>query len=131
VPGQAGGRTRPPPGDKPYALQHRGEAVACATKPALDFAPDCGCGVGLARCIPSDSTNNGAAFFFPNHSPLGPSEPLDSARQSAQRWFPYWWSREALSFLDDLFAEDRDFRQILTGKQTLVNGPLAQFYGTI
>jgi hypothetical protein len=126
-----GGRTRPPPGDKPYALQHRGEAVACATKLALDFAPDCGCGVGLARCIPSDNTNSGAAFFFPNHSPLGPSEPLDSAKQAAQRWFPYWWSREALSFLGDLFTEDRDFREILTGKQTLVNGPLAQFYGSI
>jgi hypothetical protein len=127
----AGGRTRPPPPDKPYAIAHRGEAVACAAKPGLEFAPDCGCGVGLERCIPSDSTNGGAAFYFPNHAPLGPSAPLDSARQSAQRWYPYWWSREALSFLDYLFSQDRDFREILTGRETLVNGPLAQFYRSI
>jgi hypothetical protein len=126
-----GGRTRPPPIDKPYAILHRGEAVSCDAKPGLDFAPDCGCGVGLERCIPSDSTNGGAAFYFPNHSPLGPNAPLDSAKQAAQRWYPYWWSREALSFLDYLFAKDRDFREILTGKETLVNGPLAQFYRTI
>ena len=37
--------------------------------------------------------------------PLGPGMPLDDARQSAQRWFPYWWSREAVHFLDDLFDE--------------------------
>ena len=60
--------------------------------------------------------------------PLGPGMPLDDARQQEQRWFPYWWSREAVRFLDDLFASDRDFREILTGKQTFVNGPLAQFY---
>ena len=36
-----------------------------------------------------------------------------------------------MRFLDDLFASDRDFREILTGKQTFVNGPLAQFYRTI
>ena len=126
-----GGRMRPPPPDRPYALQHRGEAVYCATKAGLDFAPDCGCGVGLERCIPSDSTNNGAAFYFPNHSPLGPTAPLDSARQSAQRWFPYWWSREAAGFINYLFAQDRDFREILTGRETVVNGPLAQFYRTI
>jgi hypothetical protein len=126
-----GGRARPPPPDKPYALQHRGQLVSCATKAGLELATDCGCGVGLERCIPSDSTNNGAAFYFPNHSPLGPSAALDTARQSAQRWFPYWWSREAVSFVSYLFAQDRDFREILTGRETLVNGPLAQFYRTI
>jgi hypothetical protein len=57
--------------------------------------------------------------------------PLDEAKQSALRWYPYWWSREAVRFLDYLFQEDRDFREVLTGKETLVNGPLAQFYKTI
>ena len=126
-----GGRFRPPPLDKPYATQHQGQELACDTRTALDLAPDCGCGVGLERCVPGDSNNGGNAFYYPNHMPLGPGAPLDDARQSQQRWFPYWWSREAVRFIDDLFASDRDFRDILTSKRTFVNGPLAQFYRTI
>jgi hypothetical protein len=126
-----GGRVRPPPLDKPYATQHQGQAIACDTKMALDTAPDCGCGVGLERCVPGDSNHGGNAFYYPNHMPLGPGMPLDDARQQVQRWFPYWWSREAVRFMNDLFASDRDFREILTGKQTFVNGPLAQFYRTV
>jgi len=126
------GRGKPAPFDRPYALKHAGEPVACDTRTALDFAADCGCGPGLERCIPNDSDRQGGrAFYFPDHAPLGSSAPLDSARQQAQRWFPYWWSREAVHFLDDLFASDRDFREILTGRQTFVNGPLAQFYRSI
>ncbi|MGO9713886.1 MAG: DUF1585 domain-containing protein [Polyangiaceae bacterium] len=127
----AGGRIKPAPFDRPYATKHKGEPIACGSRAALDFAPDCGCGIGLEQCIPNDGPNQGSAFFFPNHMPLGPELPLDSVKQQAQRWFPYWWSREAVHFLDDLFASDRDFRQILTGHQTFVNGPLAQFYKTI
>jgi hypothetical protein len=126
-----GGRTRPAPLDSAYATQHQGEEVVCATKNGLAYAPDCGCGTGLERCVPGDGNNGGNAFYFPNHMPLGPGYPLDDARQSQERWFPYWWSREAVRFLDDLFANDRDFREILTGKHTFVNGPLAQFYGSI
>jgi hypothetical protein len=87
--------------------------------------------VGLERCLPGDSNGNGNAFSYPNHMPLGPGLPLDDARQAQQRWFPYWWSREVVHFLGDLFANDRDFREILAGKQTFVNGPLAQFYRSI
>lgn len=126
-----GMRLRPPPLDRPYATQHQGQPVACDTRMGLDYAPDCGCGVGLERCIPGDSNNNGNAFYYPNHMPLGPGMPLDDARQQQQRWFPYWWSREAVRYLDDLFGSDRDFREILTGKRTFVNGPLAQFYRSI
>jgi Protein of unknown function (DUF1585)/Protein of unknown function (DUF1549) len=126
-----GGRLRPPPPDRPYALQHKGEPVACDSRLARDNAVDCGCGVGLERCVPGDSTQNGAAFYFPNHMPLGPEEPLDVARQSGVRWFPYWWSREAVRYFDYLFSQDRDFREVLTGKWTLVNGPLAQYYRTV
>ncbi len=124
-------RFRPAPLDRPYATQHQGQPVACDTRMGLDYAPDCGCGVGLERCIPGDSNNNGNAFYYPNHMPLGPGMPLDDARQSQQRWFPYWWSREVVRYLDDLFQSDRDFREILTGKRTFVNGPLAQFYRSI
>jgi hypothetical protein len=126
------GRGRPPPVDRPYARDHVGEPVACATRTALDFAADCGCGPGLERCMPNDSEKQGgSAFYFPNHAPLGPGAPLDSARQQAQRWFPYWWSREAVRDLGDLFEGDRDFREILTGRRTFVNGPLAQFYRSV
>jgi hypothetical protein len=62
--------------------------------------------------------------------PLGPGFSLDMAKQKAERWFPYWWSREAVHFLDDIFDRDRDFRAILTGHETFVNGPLAQYYRT-
>ena len=126
-----GGRLRPPPIDRPYAIQHQGQEIACDTRSGLDYATDCGCGVGLERCIPGDNNNGGNAFYYPNHMPLGPGLPLDDARQSSQRWFPYWWSREAVRILDDLFASDRDFREVLTGKRTFVNGPLAQFYRSI
>ncbi len=127
----AGGRLKPPPLDRGYATNHKGAPVSCESRMALDYAVDCGCGLGLERCIPNDAIGEGAAFYFPNHTPLGPSLPLDSAKQQARRWFPYWWSREAVHFLTDLFAGDRDFREILTGHQTFVNGPLAQFYKTI
>ena len=127
-----GGRYRPPPLDRPYAALHKGESVACATRLALDMSVDCGCGPALERCLPSDGTTQGStAFFFPNHQPLGPAMPLDSVRQPAQRWFPYWWSQEAVRFLDHLFASDADFREILTGKATSVNGPLAQYYRSV
>ena len=126
-----GGRLRAPPLDKPYATQHRGEEVACATRSGLDYAADCGCGVGLERCVPGDSNGGGNAFYTPNHVPFGPAMPLDDVRQSSQRWFPYWWSREAVRLIEDVFASDRDYREILTGKRTFVNGPLAQFYRSI
>lgn len=126
-----GGRAKPPPLDRPFAVQHKGERVACDTRAALENAVDCGCGVGLEHCIPNDSNGGGSAFYFANHMPLGPGYPLALAKQRADRWYPYWWSREAVHFLEDLFASDRDFRQILVGRQTVVNGPLAQFYRSI
>jgi hypothetical protein len=125
------GRARAAPVDRPYAVEHKGEPVACATRPGLDYAADCGCGVGLERCAPNAGNGDTPAFYYPSHKPLGPDLPLDEQRQSALRWYPYWWSREAVRFLGYLFDEDRDFREVLTGKETLVNGPLAQFYKTI
>jgi len=124
-----GGRLKAAPVDSKYAMEHAGEAVECATRMGLDYAVDCGCGVGLERCEPSTGFNfDSPAFYYPNHMPLGPGMPLDEARQPASRWFPYWWSREAVRLLGDLFQEDRDFREILTGHRTFVNGPLSQFY---
>ncbi len=127
----AGGRPAPAPNDSAYATQHKGDPVACETKLALDMSLDCGCGVGLERCTPNSGDGQNPAFYYPNHMPLGPGLPLDDARQSALRWYPYWWSREAVRYFDHLFADDRDFREVLTGRETFVNGPLAQFYKTI
>ena len=124
-----GGRVRPPPVDKPYATEHANEPVACATREAFEMSADCGCGRALERCLPSDGDGQGSGgFFIPKNEPLGPELPLDSVRQATQRWLPYWWSREVVHFLDNLFASDEDFRDILVGKATNVNGPLAQFY---
>jgi hypothetical protein len=81
--------------------------------------------------LPSDNDNGGSAFYFPNHIPLGLEQPIDSARQAAQRWYPFWWSQEAEHFLAYLFGADRDFREILTARYTVINGPLAQFYRAI
>jgi len=140
----ASGRTKPPPPsstplpgrrvkqaplDTPYVTKHKGEAIACDTREGLSMAADCG--RGLERCNPNSGNGDTPAFQYPNHLPLGPDEPLDSAAQSALHWYPYWWSREAVHYLGYLFAEDRDFREVLTGKSTWVNGPLAQFYKTV
>ncbi len=43
-------------------------------------------------------------------------------------WHKLWWSEEARRYLGYLFGGDRDFREILTGRYTVVNGPLVQFY---
>src|SRR5262249_10697571 len=98
-----------------------------------DTSIECGCGVALEHCLPHDSDMNagGAAFYFPNHLPLGLDQPLDDARQQGQRWYPFWWSQEAVHFFDYLFGHDRDFREVLTGRYTVINGPLAQFYRAI
>jgi len=131
APRYIGGRPRPAPLDKPYAIAHKNEAVPCDGKMGLDYAPECGCGVGLERCAPNSGNGDSPAFYFPNHMPLGPGMPLDESKQSALRWYPYWWSREAVHFINYLFDQDRDFREILTGRETVINGPLAQFYKNV
>ena len=67
-----GGRLKPAPFDRPYATKHKGSRSRATRRSALDCATDCGCGIGLERCVPNDGPNQGNAFFFPNHMPLGP-----------------------------------------------------------
>ena len=129
---QPHGRTRPPPLDTAYAKQHKDEPISCQSKLAVESSHECGCGVALEHCLPNDGDQAGsAAFYFPNHIPLGLGQPIDSARQQGQRWFPFWWSQEAEHLLSYVFTADRDFREVLTAKYTFVNGPLAQFYRAI
>ncbi len=119
------GRLRPLPLDEPYATQHKGEPIACSAGASLSLAADCGCGVGLERCFPNERIR---AFTAPSHAPLGMDAPFDLAGQSYNDWIKLWWAQEARHFFETIFRDDRDFREVLTGKWTSINGPLAQFY---
>ncbi len=129
IPGAKLGRRRPLPPDDAYAKKHKGETISCRTSAAVTSSIDCGCGVGLEHCMPSDASgNDGRAFVFPTRFPLGLDAPVDSATQAESAWNKLWWSQEAVHFMGRLFGEDHDFREMLTAKWTYVNGPLAQFY---
>jgi hypothetical protein len=122
-------RVRFPPGDDGYAKLHKGEEVSCRGVVAQTMTTDCGCGVGLEHCIPGDSfQNEPRAFTLPAHFPLGVDAPFDDQPQNTSSWTKFWWAQEGRHFMDRLFGEDRDFREILTGRWSHVNGPLAEFY---
>jgi hypothetical protein len=122
-------RWRPPIGDDGYAKGHKGEEVSCRGAIGAGITVDCGCGVGLERCIPGDGFGNEPrAFSLPTHMPLGFDQPFASAPQNTSSWTKFWWGEEARHFMHRLFGEDRDFREALTGTYSYVNGPLAQFY---
>ena len=123
------GRLRPLPFDDGYAVKHAGEPISCRSALALSMSVDCGCGHSLQFCMPGDSTGNDPrAFAFPTRTPIGIDRPIANGPQSVSAWHRFWWSQEGVHFLDYLFAEDRDFRELLTARWSLVNGPLAQFY---
>jgi hypothetical protein len=123
------GRRKPAPQDDKYAKDHKGEPLSCRNALAVTSSVDCGCGVGLEHCLPGDSDGNDpGAFAVPTHSPLGPSLPLPSTVQSVSTYSKLFWTQEALRFFDRIFSTNRDFREVLTGSATLVNGPLAQYY---
>lgn len=82
--------------------------------------------------MPGDSFNfEPQAFVFPSQAQLGDETAFDAAEQSPAAWWRYWWGQEAVRFIDAIFAEDRDFREILTSPATQVNGPLTQFYRAV
>jgi hypothetical protein len=131
MPSPPPGRNSQPPVDLPYATANAGQPIDCVAGAGTAFAisTDCGCGVGLARCLPSDSTfGDGSVFVFPSRIPLGWDQPFDSAAQGVGAWLRFWWNEEAVHFLNYILTNDRDFREVLTGRYTLVNGPLAQYY---
>lgn len=123
------GRLTQLPRDSKFAQDHKGEPIACTTGTALANSADCGCGKGLERCMPAASQGfDPTAFAMATSTPLGYDEPFDQAQRSQSYWSRQWWSEEAIHFMDDIFLGDRDFREVLTSKATMVNGPLAQFY---
>lgn len=127
-----GNRFNNPPLDSAYARAHPADMVSCTAGTGVSMSDQCGCGPGLERCMPGASLGNDPpAFVLPNNMPLGPDVPLDNVAQAQSEWARFWWSQEAVRFLDDLFGNDRDVREVLTGRQTMVNGPLSQFYRTM
>ncbi|WP_437277437.1 DUF1585 domain-containing protein [Sorangium sp. So ce375] len=126
------GRARPPVREDLYAKAHRGEPISCRSALAPRMSVDCGCGIGLEHCMPGvNNDRDPRAFELPAHVPLGLQDPIGSAPQTVSGWHKLWWSQEAIHYLNHVFAADRDFREVLTGRYTFVNGPLAQFYRSI
>lgn len=123
------GRLTPAPLDSGFAKTAKGRAVSCLTGTGFQSSLECGCGVGLERCMPGVSTGfESAAFVIPANTPLGGELPFEASPQPASSWLRMWWAEEARQVLDRIFESDRDFREVLTSRATLVNGPLAQFY---
>lgn len=118
------GRATRPPGDSAFARANRGRAVSCLTELGFENSTECGCGVGLERCLPTAP----AGFVVPVQAPLGADQPFAFGPQPASLWSQRWWSEEAAHFMDRIFEDDRDVRELLTSRATVINGPLAQFY---
>ena len=118
-------------GKKPsgFAKQNKGRAVSCLTGTGFQNSAECGCGLGLERCLPGAGPQfDPPAFVTPAHTPLGMDAPFDAAPKGVSEWPKLWWAEEARRFLDQTFIQDRDFRDVLEKRGTEVNGPLAQFY---
>ena len=124
-----GGRLTQPPGDSGFARAAKGRAVSCLAGTGFQSSVECGCGIGLERCMPGGGPQNEPpAFVMPQHTPLGASLPFEASPMPAAAWARLWWGEEARHFLDRIFATDRDVREVLTARSTEINGPLAQFY---
>jgi hypothetical protein len=123
------GRFTFPPTDSGFATSSKGQPIDCRVGSSLANSADCGCGVGLERCMPATTEGfESNALTFPTQTPLGDEAPFDSADQAASSWLRYWWGQEAVQLLDHVVGGDTDFREVLTGRYSYVNGPLAQFY---
>lgn len=129
IPAEKLGRQGPAPADTLYSKQHKGEPVDCRAAAGMALAPDCGCGAGLWACLPGDSNNKDLnGFVLPGRAPLGMDLPFDEGPKGYSQWHKTWWTEEVKRIFERVFSEDRDLRELLTGKWTVVNGPLAQFY---
>lgn len=122
-------RATHPPADSYFAKVSQGKTVSCLTWTGFENSVDCGCGTGLERCTPNiDNRYESVAFILPSPAPLGPASPFGKASVPASGWLRYWWGEEARQFLGWIFQSDRDFREVLTSRSSVVNGPLAHFY---
>ncbi|HEY8079912.1 MAG TPA: DUF1549 domain-containing protein [Labilithrix sp.] len=137
------GRAAPPPGTPPpygrlfqlpldsaYAKAHTGAPISCRTTTGFQNSAECGCGVGLQHCFPvgGANPNSSASTVAADLDVFGADVPVDMANQSMSDWNLLWLGEEARHFMQYLFGEDRDMRELLSAPYTFVNGPLAQYY---
>jgi hypothetical protein len=118
------GRQSRLPADSPFATANAGRPVSCLSNNGFQSSVECGCGVGLERCLP----NAPGGFMTPTDAPLGIDQPFSKTARPSHLWLLSWIGEEAVHFLDNVFADDHDVRELLTGRGSAVNGPLAQFY---
>lgn len=107
------------------------KTVACLTGYGSATSLGCGCGPGLEWCMPAAhflASQPRATFMSSRNVLLGVDDPTDQVGFEYRTWQMLWIAQEPQEFLRNLFAEDRDFREVVTGRHTFVNGPLAQFY---
>jgi hypothetical protein len=116
-------------GTDEYSKAHKNEPIACTSANAFLRASDCGCGPGLERCLPgSRNAPEPTAFEYPTEVALGVDLPLAIRPAGSGVAARLWWAEEARRYMQTLFGQDRDMRDLLRGKSSMVNGPLAQFY---
>ena len=118
------GRSTFAPFDSSFAQAHANESISCLSGVGFQSSPECGCGIGLERCLPAGPQ----AFTQVTRDPLGFEEPFLAIPRAASTWITEWWAEEPKHFIDEIFAEDRDVRDLLRSRGTSINGPLAQFY---
>ncbi|MFO0677886.1 MAG: DUF1585 domain-containing protein [Polyangiaceae bacterium] len=110
----------------------KGSRIACTSPIAVSGTYDCGCGIGLERCLPHDATTlDGNAFTAPSLLTLGEGTDLDRPNQNRAQWIRRAISLEVAQMFDRILSGDRDFREVVTGKGTRINGTLAQFYRAV
>lgn len=105
--------------------------VSCQSGYGVAQSTGCGCGPGLEWCMPALTFNVNqprAGFQSSRNVLLGVDDPADQVAFSFYEWQSLWLGQEPLTYLSRMFLDDADFRQIVTGRHTYVNGPLAQFY---
>lgn len=105
--------------------------ASCLSGYGATASSACGCGTGLENCIPSGTftTTFPAGILRSSRNVLlGVDDPTDLVNFNAFDWQSLWMSQEPVAFFNRLFSEDRDFREVVTGRWTMVNGPLSQFY---
>ncbi len=121
------GRETPFPFEDEYARKHRGEPIACTTQLALAASADCGCGQGLERCVPTGYDYN-VVFNVAPRELVGLAGAVATGGHTTSQYWHRFWREEVTRLMSRVFSDDRDVRELVTGRYTYVNGPLSQFY---
>lgn len=100
--------------------------VSCRSGSGVGMATGCGCGPGLEWCQPLPHY----AFAWDTHTtiPLGYDQPFNTVQSGSYPYNKFWWGEEVVHLFNYVFGEDHDFRDVLTARYALENGPMRQFY---